>query len=110
MRRFDYSFLNNGLLPANLVNLTSSIASLKTMAGVRKEEYAKVFTELEAFAIYPDVENYCKGFCQQVSEVAIQKSKIREKYSKFSQYGLWTMGIILVVLFVRAAIIVEATK
>ena len=50
MRKFDYSFLNNGLLPANLINLTSSIASLKTMSGVRKEEYAKVFTELEAVA------------------------------------------------------------
>ena len=50
MRKFDYSFLNNGLLPANLINLTSSIVSLKTMAGVRKEEYAKVFTELEAVA------------------------------------------------------------
>ena len=50
MRKFDYSFLNNGLLPANLVNLTSGIASLKTMAGVRKEDYAQVFTELEAVA------------------------------------------------------------
>ncbi len=50
MRKFDYSFLNNALLPANLITLTSSIASLKTMAGVRKEEYAKVFTELEAVA------------------------------------------------------------
>ena len=50
MRVFDYSFLNNGLLPANLVNLTASIASLKTMAGVRKDEYAKIFTELEAIA------------------------------------------------------------
>ena len=50
MKRFDYSFLNNGLLPAKLVNLTSSIASLKTMAGVRKEEYAQIFTELEAVA------------------------------------------------------------
>ena len=50
MRKFDYSFLNNGLLPANLINITSSIASLKTMAGVRKEEYAKIFTELEAVA------------------------------------------------------------
>ena len=50
MRKFDYSFLNNGLLPANLINSTSSIASLKTMAGVRKEEYAKIFTELEAVA------------------------------------------------------------
>lgn len=31
MRKFDYSFLNNGLLPANLVNLTFNIAALKTM-------------------------------------------------------------------------------
>ena len=50
MRKFDYSFLNNGLLPANLVNLTSNITALKTMAGVRKDEYAQVFTELEAVA------------------------------------------------------------
>ncbi|MCR4963838.1 MAG: Fic family protein [Firmicutes bacterium] len=50
MRRFDYSFLDNGLLPAKLVNLTASIASLKTMAGIRKEEYIRVFTELEVIA------------------------------------------------------------
>lgn len=50
MRKFDYSFLDNGFLPARLVNLTSNISSLKTMAGVRKEEYAKIFTELEAVA------------------------------------------------------------
>lgn len=50
MRKFDYSFLNNGLLPARLVNLTSSIASLKTLAGVRKDEHAQIFTELEHVA------------------------------------------------------------
>ena len=50
MRKFDYSFLNNGMLPANLVNLTANIAELKTMAGVRKEEYTQIFTELEAVA------------------------------------------------------------
>ena len=50
MRKFDYSFLNNGLLPASLVNLTSNISTLKTMAGIRKEEYAQVFTELEVVA------------------------------------------------------------
>ena len=50
MRKFDYSFLNNGLLPANLVNLTFNIAALKTMAGVRKDEYTQIFTELEAVA------------------------------------------------------------
>ncbi len=50
MRKFDYTFLNDGLLPANFVNLTSGIAALKTMAGVRKEENLRVFTELEAIA------------------------------------------------------------
>lgn len=50
MRKFDYSFLNDGLLPAKLVNLTASIASLKTMSGVRKDEYQSIFTELESIA------------------------------------------------------------
>lgn len=50
MRKFDYSFLNNGLLPANLINLTSTIYSLKTKSGIRKDEYEKIFTELEKIA------------------------------------------------------------
>ena len=50
MRIFDYSFLSKDLLPANFINLTSSIASLKTMAGMRKGEYTRIFTELEAIA------------------------------------------------------------
>lgn len=50
MHRFDYSFLDNALIPSNFVNLTSSISSLKTMAGVRKSDYANIFTELEAVA------------------------------------------------------------
>lgn len=50
MRIFDYSFLNNGLVPASLVNLTSNISALKTMARIRKEECAQVFTELEVVA------------------------------------------------------------
>ena len=50
MRKFDYSFLKMGLMPANLINLTSNISSLKTMASVRKDEYAQIFTVLEAVA------------------------------------------------------------
>lgn len=50
MHKFDYSFLNNGLLPASLVNLTASIAELRVMAGVRREDYTEVFSELEAVA------------------------------------------------------------
>lgn len=50
MRRFDYSFLRTGQLPARFLNLAVNIAGLKTMAGVRKENYEKVFTELESVA------------------------------------------------------------
>ena len=50
MRRFDYSFLRTGVLPARFLNLAVNIAGLKTMAGVRKESYEKIFTELEAVA------------------------------------------------------------
>lgn len=38
------------MLPANMVNLATNIVSLKTLAGVRKEEYIKIFTELESIA------------------------------------------------------------
>ena len=50
MRKFDYSFLDNGMLPAGLVNTTGGIYSLRTASDVRKEEYPRVFTELEAIA------------------------------------------------------------
>lgn len=40
MRVFDCSYLNNGMFPVGLVDLTSGIASLKTMAGVGEDEYA----------------------------------------------------------------------
>ena len=47
MKKFDYSFLDNGLLPANLINITGTIYSLKTGAKIRKDEYERIFTELE---------------------------------------------------------------
>ena len=50
MRKFDYSFLDNGMLPAGLVNTIGGIYSLRTASDVRKEEYPRVFTELEAIA------------------------------------------------------------
>ena len=50
MRRFDYSFLKNGLLPADLVNMTASVYKLRGSADVRQEAYAKIFSELESIA------------------------------------------------------------
>ena len=46
--KFDYSFLDNGLIPANIVNNTSKIHSSRTETSSRKKEFKAVFTEPES--------------------------------------------------------------
>lgn len=79
MRKFDYSFLDNGLLPANLVNLTANISSLKAMAKMRKDEYATIFTELEAVAKVQSIKssNAIEGIItsdERIAEIVNQNS------------------------------------
>ena len=50
MHIFDYSFLEDGLLPADIVNLTSSIAAFNAIEGTRKESNKNIYTELEKIA------------------------------------------------------------
>lgn len=50
MHIFDYSFLDNGLLPAALTNLTADIYALRSAAGFRQAANQKIFTELEQIA------------------------------------------------------------
>ena len=57
MRKFDYSFLDNGMLPADLIDITGGIYSLRTAAGTRKEVFKTVFTELEKVARVQSVKN-----------------------------------------------------
>ena len=57
MRKFDYSFLSEERLPAQFLNLTASIYSLKTMANTRKDDHKQIFTELESIAKVQSVKN-----------------------------------------------------
>ena len=80
MRKFDYSFLDNGLLPTNLVNLTSVIYSLKTASNIRKDEFQKIFTELEKIAKVQSVKssNAIEGIItsdKRIVEIVNQSSK-----------------------------------
>lgn len=80
MRKFDYSFLDNGLLPANLINLTGVIYSLKTGAEIRKNEYKIIFTELEKIAKVQSVKssNAIEGIVtsdERIKEIVNQSSK-----------------------------------
>lgn len=80
MRKFSYSFLENGVLPANLINLTSSIYSLKTASNIRKDEFKKIFTELEKIAKVQSVKssNAIEGIIttdKRIEEIVNQSSK-----------------------------------
>ena len=50
MHHFDYSFLDNGMLPAGLLNITSDIYTFRAMSWSRKDQFADVFTELAEIA------------------------------------------------------------
>ena len=50
MHIFDYSFLKNDLLPAQLVSLASNISTLKVMSAFRKKENETAFRKLEDVA------------------------------------------------------------
>lgn len=50
MHIFDYSFLDKGLLSAEIVNLTSTIAAFHAISGTRKENNKNIYTELEKIA------------------------------------------------------------
>ena len=50
MRKFDYSFLRNGSIPADLINLLTGIYSLKTSDAIRKSRFTTVYSDLEKIA------------------------------------------------------------
>jgi Fic family protein len=50
LRYFDYSFLENGMLPAGLVNVVEAIAMLREREGRRKDSYPEAITRLESIA------------------------------------------------------------
>jgi len=50
MKHFDYSFLENGLLPAGLLNITNAISELKALEAGRRGSYPDIFTSLESIA------------------------------------------------------------
>ena len=50
MHIFDYTFLDEGLLPAEIVNLTATIAAFNAISDTRKESNKSIYTELEKIA------------------------------------------------------------
>ena len=79
MKRFDYSFLEKGLLPAGLVNVVGAIAELRARESQMKDKYPVVFTRLESIAKVQSVKgsNAIEGIVttdQRVNEIVNQNS------------------------------------
>lgn len=79
MHKFNYSFLKNKILSAKMLNMATGIYSLKTMAGVRKNEYQKIFTELEKIAKIQSVKN-----SNAIEGIVTSDDRIKEIVNKSS--------------------------
>ena len=79
MRYFDYSFLENGMLPAGLVNIVSAIARLRERENGRKGIHPDIFTRLENIAKVQSVKgsNAIEGIItsdQRINEIVNRNS------------------------------------
>jgi len=79
LKRFDYSFLESGMLPAGLVNVVGAIAELREREKQLKDNYPDVFTRLESIAKVQSVKgsNEIEGIItseQRVNEIVNQNS------------------------------------
>jgi Fic family protein len=79
VRYFDYSFLENGMLPAGLVNIVCTIATLREREAERKDNYPDIFTRLESIAKVQSVKgsNAIEGIVtseQRINEIVNQNS------------------------------------
>ncbi|MCL2002969.1 MAG: Fic family protein [Oscillospiraceae bacterium] len=79
MRTFDYSFLESGMLPAELLNIVSAIAALRERENERKDSDPDAFTRLESLARLQSVKasNAIEGIVtteQRILEIVNQNS------------------------------------
>lgn len=79
MKIYDYSFLENGMLPAGLINIASAISELRERENERKDNFAEIFTKLESIAKVKSVKgsNEIEGIItsdQRVNEIVNQNS------------------------------------
>jgi Fic family protein len=79
MKIFEYSFLEHGVLPAKLINITNTISELKTLEIARKNDFPGIFAKLESIAKIQSVKdsNEIEGIItsdQRINEIVTQNS------------------------------------
>ena len=77
MRKFDYSFLKNGSVPADLLNALTGIYSLRSEDNGRKRRFPNIYSELEKIARVQSVRgsNAIEGIVTDDPAKAMEMSK-----------------------------------
>lgn len=83
MHQFDYSFLDKGMIPAELLNITIDIYSLRENSRQRKSQFGTAFKELENIARIQSVKssNEIEGIIttdDRIREIVNQNSAPRD--------------------------------
>ena len=73
MHRFDYSFLDNGMLPAGLINITADIYSLRAMSLNRESQFSTVYSKLAAVAKIQSIKS-----SNEIEGIVTTDERIRE--------------------------------
>ena len=73
MHKFDYSFLENGLLPANLIDIVGNIYTLSVLSRDRQQRFADIYTELTAVAQIQSVK-----YSNEIEGIVTTDKRIRE--------------------------------
>ena len=79
MRNFNYSFLETGMIPANLINIVGMIGELKGRGTERKNKFAELFSKLENSAKIQSI----KG-SNEIDGIVTSEQRINEIVSKNS--------------------------
>lgn len=93
MHIFDYSFLDNGLLPTGIVNLTSTISALKALASERRDKNQTIYTQLESIARVQSVKNSnaIEGIVTTDARIKEIQTKQRMPWSNWF-LPIWMLG------------------
>ena len=79
MHIFDYSFLENGLLPARLIDIIGNIYALNVLSQDRQLQFADVYTELAAVAQIQSIKH-----SNEIEGIVTTDERIREIVNKSS--------------------------
>ncbi|MDD5859516.1 MAG: Fic family protein [Eubacteriales bacterium] len=73
MHHFDYSFLDNGVLPTGLLNITADIYSLRAMSYGRGEQFSGIYSALAEIAKIQSVKS-----SNEIEGIVTTDERIRE--------------------------------